>query len=280
VWGIPQRYKWQCHQDATGIVYFVGWRLGCVRLTMADEPEPSPLPPKPHPIRRFFRQTGPAGPMAVIVSILPAVGTAVLFSVAKPTSAWLAAHRPGSIVLFILAVAILNGLALMTTYANSLLAGWTFKFTVGFPAMMIGLASAAMIGYALAGAIVGHRVENAIAEHPKWEIVRTALIGRSTLRTIAIITLLRLSPLLPFETTNALLAMCGVRPLPYLIGTVLGIAPRTAAVVFFASSMHELTLQNAPDPMTIIVGVVVTIVGIVVLGIVAKHALNRACAAK
>jgi uncharacterized membrane protein YdjX (TVP38/TMEM64 family) len=216
--------------------------------------------------------------MALIVSILPAVGTAVLFSVARPVSAWLAAHHPGSVVLFVFAVALLNGLALMTTYANSLLAGWTFKFAIGFPAMMIGLASAAMIGYCLAHRIVGHRVENVIREHPKWEIVRTALIGRSTPRTIAIITLLRLSPLLPFETTNALLAMCGVRPLPFLIGTILGIAPRTAAVVFFASSMHELTLQTAPDPATIIIGVIVTLVGIAVLGIVAKHALNRACA--
>jgi uncharacterized membrane protein YdjX (TVP38/TMEM64 family) len=233
---------------------------------------------KPHPIRRFFRQIGPAGPMALIVSIMPAIGTAVLFTVAKPTSAWLAAHRPGSVLIFILGVALLNGLALMTTYANSLLAGWTFKFAVGFPAMILGLGSAAMIGYLLAHRIVGQRVENAIREHPKWEIVRTALIGRSTLRTIGIVTLLRLSPLLPFETTNALLAMCGVRPLPFLIGTVLGIAPRTAAVVFFASSMRELTLQSAPDPITLIIGVIVTIAAIVVLGVVAKHALDRACA--
>jgi uncharacterized membrane protein YdjX (TVP38/TMEM64 family) len=216
--------------------------------------------------------------MAVIVSVLPAVGTAVLFTVAKPVSMWLAAHRPGSIIVFVLAVALLNGLALMTTYANSLLAGWTFKFAIGFPSMMIGLASAAMIGYGLAYRIVGHRVENAIAEHPKWEIVRTALIGRSTARTIAIITLLRLSPLLPFETTNALLAMCGVRPLPFLIGTVLGIAPRTAAVVFVASRVHELTLDTRPDPAWIIVGLIATVAGIAVLGIVAKHALNRAVA--
>jgi uncharacterized membrane protein YdjX (TVP38/TMEM64 family) len=34
--------------------------------------------------------------------------------------------------------------------------------------------------------------------------------------------LLRLSPFLPFETTNAVLAMCGVRPVPFLIGTLIG----------------------------------------------------------
>jgi uncharacterized membrane protein YdjX (TVP38/TMEM64 family) len=242
-----------------------------------DEATVEPSEPRPHAIRRFFRQTGPAGPMALIVTALPVVGTVVLLAFARRIVPWLRAHDGLGVAAYITTFATLNGLALMTTYANSMLAGWTFKFAIGFPTVMASLAGAAMIGYGLTYRIVGHRVENAIREHPRWEIVRRALIGGSPLRTTSIITLLRLSPLLPFETTNVLLAMCGVRPLPYLIGTMIGIAPRTAAVVYFASSLQEFTLHSVPDPVTIIVGLVITAIAIAVLSVIAKHALQRAC---
>jgi uncharacterized membrane protein YdjX (TVP38/TMEM64 family) len=234
--------------------------------TPADPKSPpleyQPRPQPPHPIRRFFRQIGPAGPMALIVTCLPAIGAIFLFSLAPRAAPWLRSH----------------GWLGVPTYANSILGGWTFKFAIGFPAVMAGLGGAAMIGYALAHRIVGHRVEDTIAQHPKWEIVRRALVGGSTLRTIGIITLLRLSPLLPFETTSVLLASFGVRPLPYLIGTLLGIAPRAAALVFFAAQARKLELKTAPHPLTIVIGLIVTAVSVVVLAVVAKHALDRAVA--
>jgi uncharacterized membrane protein YdjX (TVP38/TMEM64 family) len=143
---------------------------------------------------------------------------------------------------------------------------------------MAGLAGAAMIGYGLAHRIVGHRVENAIHEHPRWEIVRQALIGGSTGKTIGIIFLLRLSPLLPFETTNVLLAMTGVRPVPFIVGTMLGIAPRAAAMVWAGAAMRKLELHATPHPMTIVLGLIITAVSVVVLAVIGKHALERACA--
>jgi len=231
-----------------------------------------------HPIRRFFRKIGPAGPVALIVTAMPAVGTLVLLGFASRVWPWLRGHGWVGVAVFIVIFAVLNGFALMTTYANSLLAGWTFKFAVGLPTVLASLAGAAMIGYALTARIVGHRVQDVIAEHPRWEIVRQALIGGSTLRSFAIVTLLRLSPLLPFETTNAVLAMCGVRPLPYFAGTIVGIAPRVAAVVWAASTMHELTLERAPHPLTLVAGLAITAASLLVVTIVARHALHRACA--
>jgi uncharacterized membrane protein YdjX (TVP38/TMEM64 family) len=103
-----------------------------------------------------------------------------------------------------------------------------------------------MISYWLAHRIVHHRVEDVIHEHPRWEVVRNALVGGNTMRSIGIIVLLRLSPLLPYETTNVLLAMCGVRPLPYLVGTLIGVAPRTALIVLAASRAERLDF-HAPE---------------------------------
>jgi uncharacterized membrane protein YdjX (TVP38/TMEM64 family) len=120
-------------------------------------------------------------------------------------------------------------------------------------------------------------VQDVIAEHPKWEIVRQSLVGGTMLRATVIVTLLRISPLLPFETTNALLSMCGVRFVPYIIGTTLGIIPRVAAVVWAGSQMHKLTLDHAPHPITIVVGLAVTAVSLLVLMLIARHALKLAC---
>jgi len=233
---------------------------------------------RPHRIRQFFRKIGPAGPMAVIVTASPVIGTVLLLTVVSRVAPWLRDQGWLGVLVFIAAFAIFNGLAVMTTYANSLLGGWTFKFALGFPIVMVSLIGAATIGYALASRIVGHRVQDVIAEHPKWEIVRQSLIGGTTMRSAVIVTLLRISPLLPFETTNALLSMCGVRFVPYIIGTTLGIIPRVAAVVWAGSQMHKLSLHDAPHPITIVTGLVVTAASLLVLMLIARHALKIACA--
>src|SRR4051812_39411862 len=96
-------------------------------------------------VRQFFRKTGPAGPMAVIVTALPLIGTVVLLTVVSRVSPWLRDHGPLGVLVYIAAFAALNGFALMTTYANSLLGGWTFKFALGFPIVMGSLIGAAAI---------------------------------------------------------------------------------------------------------------------------------------
>jgi uncharacterized membrane protein YdjX (TVP38/TMEM64 family) len=243
-----------------------------------NAPLASATPAKKHPVRDFFRKIGPAGPVALIATAMPVVGAAVVGVFVPHIVGWL--HRSGALgmIVFALAFAILGGFALVPTWVNSTLAGWTFKFPIGFPITMAGLAGAATIGYALAHRIIGHRVRNVIHEHPKWEVVRDALVEGSTLKVIGIVTLLRLSPVLPFETSNVLLASCEVRLLPYLIGTLLGVAPRTAAIVLVASKARKLEMGSAQSTGMIIAGIIVTILVVVVIAIVARHALHIACA--
>jgi uncharacterized membrane protein YdjX (TVP38/TMEM64 family) len=235
---------------------------------MADKPA--------HPILRFIRQLGPAGPVAVIATALPAVGALVLLAVAPPIIRWLHAHGLAGAFVFMLAYAIFCGFALVPTYASSILGGWTFKFGIGYPAVMAGIGGAAVIAYTLAHRIVGHRVRRVIHEHPKWEVVRDALVGGKSLKAIGVITLLRLSPLLPFETTNVLLASCEVRLVPFLIGTLLGVAPRTAAVVFIASRARKLEQAGASSWWLIALGIVMTVVVLAAVTIISKKALDRA----
>jgi uncharacterized membrane protein YdjX (TVP38/TMEM64 family) len=245
----------------------------------AEASAASSAAPKLGRVRRFLKRIGPAGPMAIIVTCLPAIGAIFLFAIASRVTPWLAAKGIVGAMIFAAAFAILGGFALVPTYANSILGGWMFKFALGFPIVLVGLGGAAMIGYVLAHRIIGHRVEEVIAEHPKWEIVRRALVGESTMKTIGIVTLLRLSPLLPFETTTLLLAMCGVRAMPFLVGTILGVAPRAAVIVFAGAAAHKLELHAAPHPAVIVIGLLLTAASVIIIAVIAKHALDRATGA-
>jgi uncharacterized membrane protein YdjX (TVP38/TMEM64 family) len=227
-------------------------------------------------IRRFFHQLGPAGPMALIATVLPALGAVVLIAVAHDLAPWLKSHQPWSLILFVIGFAVLGGFALVPTYANSLLAGWTFGFPIGFPAVMIGLIGAAIISYTFARRVSGHRVEDLIHQHPRWEVVKDALIGQGTWRTIWIVMLLRLSPLLPFETTSVLLAATGVPPLPFIVGTAIGVIPRTAVIVFAASRAHKLDFHQANSRWLLVGGILASALGAVIIALISKHALDRA----
>lgn len=241
-----------------------------------DAQAPAPPAGRIHRIWRFFRQIGPAGPVALLATCMPAIGVAIIAGFIPHIVAILHRSGPIGIAVFIVCFAVLGGFALVPTWLNSTLAGWTFKFPIGFPVVMAGLAGAAMIGYAMAHRIIGHRVRNVIHQHPKWEVVRNALVGGSTMKVIGIVTLLRLSPIVPFETTNVLLASCEVKPLPYLIGTLLGVGPRTAAIVFVASKAHTLELGSAQSRWLLIAGIIATLLGAVVIAIISKHSLDRA----
>jgi uncharacterized membrane protein YdjX (TVP38/TMEM64 family) len=229
---------------------------------------------------RFIREIGPAGPMALVATCLPAIGGIIMFSVAAEVVPWLHHHPALGWIVFVVAFAVFGGFALVPTWANSIIGGWTYKFALGFPSVMLGLTGAAMIGYALAHRIAGDRVEKAIAEHRKWEIVKEALVGGSTMRTIWVIFLLRLSPLLPFETTNVLLATTGVKPLPFLIGTILGVMPRTAAIVLAAASAEKLDLHQTAGWKMLGIGLFLTVCGAVIITVIGKHALDRATRAR
>jgi uncharacterized membrane protein YdjX (TVP38/TMEM64 family) len=205
-------------------------------------------------IRRFLHQLGPAGPMALIATFLPALGAVVLVAVARDIAPWLKSHGTPALLLFIAAFAILGG----------------------FPAVMLGLLGAAAISYTFARRVSGHRVEDLIHRHPKWEVVKNALIGQGTWRTIWIVMLLRLSPLLPFETTSVLLAATGVPPLPFMVGTAIGVIPRTAAIVFVASRAHHLDFHQANSKWFLILGILASLLGATIIALISKHALNHA----
>jgi uncharacterized membrane protein YdjX (TVP38/TMEM64 family) len=186
----------------------------------------------------FFRRLGPAGFLAIIAATLPPLGGFVLIGLSGSYVApFLRSHPNAGPFMYAGGFALLAGFALLPTYAQSLLGGWAFGFRTGLTFALVGFGGASLIAYVVARKASGDHVIKLIDEHPKWRAVYDALLGRGFWRTLGIVTLVRIPPNSPFALTNLLMATVRVPVVPYLIGTLLGMAPRTAAVVYFGSGL-------------------------------------------
>ena len=222
------------------------------------------------------RRFGGAGPVAAVSLALPILGSVATVAAAPFVAPWLRAQGAAGVVYFVVTLMLLGAVAVAPTYSTSVVAGWTFGFGAGWAAVMIATVAGATLCYAAARRAAGARVASAFRDHPKWEVVRRALVEARGTRTLWLIVLLRLSPVLPFGTTNVLLATTGVRPATYAVGTLLGLAPRTGVIAAAAAGAERLDLTVADSWWLLAAGAIATAACIVTFAVIGKRALDRA----
>ncbi len=232
-------------------------------------PTPSAPPPP-----SWWRQLGPAGPLAVVAVALPPAGGFLLLGTMKSVGPWLASHQSLGVALYVVGFALCAGLALLPTYAQAVLGGFAFGVTLGLPAALAGFVGAAVIGFALARRLTGERVLATVKEHPKLSLLRSALLGRGWWKTLWVVTLIRLPPNSPFALTNVALASLRVPCSAYVLGTLIGMTPRTAVAVYLGSGLAELSFENLASGVWFYIGIAVTVLVVLVLGTMAQRALH------
>lgn len=225
------------------------------------------------------KELGPAGVLALAWTVFPPLGSIVLYVYMNTTGEWLRGHEGSGIVLYIAGFALLAGLGLLPTYASAILGGWAFGFAAGFPAAMGGFALGALIGYGVGKLVSGDVVVRMVDRRPKVRAVCAALVGGGASKTFGIVTLLRVPPNSPFALTNLALASVKVPLWTYLGATLVGMAPRTAAMVWIGGQLQGLLAEDAAKaekPTWLIVGGIVAVVAVaLVIGSLANRALNR-----
>lgn len=244
-----------------------------------EQNSPSPTPAAPS----IWRTLGPAGPLAIAAAVLPALGGLLLIGYMKTAADFLRTHGAAGVLAYIVGFAALSGLALLPTYAQSALGGFAFGLAIGAPAALAGFAGGAVIGYEIARRASGDRVLKAIEGKPQWKAVREAFIsgraGGGFFKTVGTVALLRLPPNSPFAITNLVMASVRVPRGPYVLGTLIGMAPRTVAAVWVGTRVQELTgtqdIASATPKWMFAAGVVLMLVVLGVIGIVANHAIRR-----
>jgi uncharacterized membrane protein YdjX (TVP38/TMEM64 family) len=211
-----------------------------------------------------------------MLSVLPPLGGFLLIATLTPFAPWLRENFAPGLVLYFLAATILVGLSFLPSFAAAMFAGWTFGFGLGFALSMAAFTAASLVAYALGRWIARDRVVALIAGNPAWQAVHGALLGESR-RIIFVTALLRLSPLPSFAVVNFVLAAARTPLGGCLVGTVIGLVPRTAAAAFVAAGIEQLHAENLTDiPFWISIGgLLAFVVTSLAIGVLARRALAR-----
>lgn len=135
-------------------------------------------------------------------------------------------YGPAGYALF---VAVYSGLEILAIPAIplTLSAGLLFGSFTGTIIVSISGTIAASVAFLIARYFARERILKLVEENPKFLAIDKA-IGENSFR---VVTLLRLSPLLPFSLGNYLYGLTSVQFVPYVLGSWLGMLPGTWAYV-------------------------------------------------
>ena len=156
-------------------------------------------------------------------------------------------------------------------------AGATFGVTEGTALVVSCSTMSATLSFLLARTYARDLVTAQCQDSQQFVALDKAFGTASFGKTLTLITLLRVSPLIPFAWGNYIF---GVSPLPvgaFALGTFIGCAPGVAAVVSAGSAGAEIAATGvSSDGATLILGIAATIGAITVAGNIATEALREA----
>lgn len=218
-------------------------------------------------------------PLAIVSLVLPPLGAALLIGYLSRIGPWLQQHGSRGVAIYVLGFGVFGGFALLPTYAPAILGGWAFGDRVGIPAALAGFVLASAVNYAWAQRVSATHAARLLAEHPRWMAVRDALVGRSWWKTLLVVSLVRVPPNSPFALSNGALAAARVPLGAYLLGTLIGLAPRTAVAVKAGSHLSSLDFSRRDALGSVVVTIGISIVVLAALGWLARRALSAALTA-
>lgn len=225
------------------------------------------------------RQLGPSVTLpALAAAVLPALGGFGFIALATTLKPWVESHGLAGMWAFVGFFAAATGFALMPTYALSFGAGVFFGWTLGGPLAICGAGLGSLIGYALWGLLARKRVLEVIASKPKARIVRDALVMRSPGRALFLVTLLRLPPNSPFALMNMLMSSVKVPLWAYLVGTVVGMSPRTLLAAFIGATVGSVDQVGSAGGRWQMAGALVGIAVFIVVVMLCSRWAKRALA--
>ena len=211
---------------------------------MAEMKPIAPPGAEPTPnVKEELKQLRGTAILGILWTVCPGVLGLVLLGYLPAVADFLNSLGPWAWPVYVAIFMVSAGVGFLPTFGQAFLGGWAFGFWIGFPGAMLGFVGGSSIGYLIARTVSREKALATINAHPKAKAVRDALVGSGFWKTVGIVSLVRLPPNMPFSLTNLLMASSGVNFLAYLIGTAIGMAPRTAVAVWI---MSRAKLEN-PD---------------------------------
>ena len=110
--------------------------------------------------------------------------------------------------------------------------GYLFGLFPGYCTVLVSATLAAMASFFIGRTLLREWATQFTSKWPKWTAIDKAIAKEG----LKVITLLRLSPLLPFSLSNYLYGITSVDFWSFSIGTLLGFAPGTFGIVYAGSA--------------------------------------------
>ena len=230
----------------------------------------------------LWKRLGPAGPLGIAWTVMPALAGIFLLSELGAVAEFLQGLPGDGLALYIAVFIIAAGLGMLPTYSQAILGGWVFGVAVGLPAALAGFLGGSLVGYGVARFIAKDRVARVIDSNAKAKAIADALVHRGFLRTAGMVALLRVPPNSPFALTNLAMAAARTPLMPFAIGTLIGMTPRTAIAVAFAAAGaangRDIQDLGSKAPWMLAVGVASLLIVLAVVSIIGNRAINRVLA--
>ncbi len=148
-------------------------------------------------------------------------------------------------------------------------AGALFGVVGGSVVVAIGATLTATFAFLLARTVLRSRIERWVAKNPKFVAVDRAIAREGS----KIVVLVRLAAVFPFLFVNYAFGLTGIRALPYIVSTFIGILPGAIAFVYLGAAGAAVATQNRAKTIITIIGVIVAFAVSVYVGRIAKRAL-------
>lgn len=236
-------------------------------------------------LRALVRRLGPAGVLSAFAAAMPAVGAGVIALTIGRLVPWLQSLGAGGILLYVASFWVLGGLALLPTWAQSVVGGAVFGFWAGLAGAVASFIGACVVSYGIAWRTAGKGVMQLLSERPKWQAVHDALLACGAWRAFTITVLMRLSAS-PFAFTNVLFASVRAPRGAFILGTLLGIMPRTAFMVYVGTRIRpfigqknfdfrEIVRREAANLPSLVISITAAAVAVGLVALLAKRAIDR-----
>lgn len=222
-------------------------------------------------VKQLARPSG----IVLLSAMGPAVGGVTALALAYTHADALRDGGLGVGALLLIGGALGCGLALLPTHVLSLLCGWAFGLPMGLAVALMGATLGSPMGYGLSKRLAGPGVMQVVQGNARGAAVCEAITRSSPWRSFVLVGLLRLSPVVPYGSTNVLAAVFRVPMMPFLLGTFWGLAPRAAAAVLLGAGLERLDSEASVSPWVWGIGIAATLAALIVMSWAAKRALDR-----
>lgn len=191
---------------------------------------------KPSLFRRlFYSKRSRLSLILLLFAVVPTLISSSALLVLRENEMLITGESLGSYLLYFAIATVAMAFALAPTTFVSILTGYFFQWS-GLPGMLISYLGAIIIGMLLGEKISTWFVGGFIAEDEKLK----DFFARLKERTFLMIVLGRLSPHLPFAMMNMAFASMRVPWGSYLVGSFIGMLPRTLLSFYLGMNVREI----------------------------------------